>query len=600
MALIETFTEDFSNLDNWTRLNSDPNVVFDPGLIVSIFGHAPSTSVADTLYTNDTFDFQGSWYSVLMDGFALVHGPDGWTTNAVTIGDFTGSVPGPMAMTIEYVAAEAYPYLIEVRDYYGLSTPVQFVPPGQFIIGAKEEGGIVTAGYSTNDGDSWTELLSWTYTPPVSPTNFMIGVSFTTDNDLNYSFVFNSLNAREPFVGAPLFENLDEPFDNLDQWTITGSLGAVPVVADGSVVFNVASGQNNNRAIQTVNEYVIGDSWVSFRIKSTGPYPQTVSQIDVGGLTIYALNSYPGSPGLSISVGSNLSTVPTGSQPYVLVDADDDDNVTVYYALDETEAAAGNWVAVNDPEPLTDFNLGSATTMKLGCISFGTPSSSYDIEYDQINQYNLEGAVGGGEPELTEVDAAALSSNWNVESVVSKTLLTDWSQDVPYLRHSTRHLHRTIFEYLEGHLEAMGWTVSGSTPFGAPVVTMQAELPEEWDEQSVLMPGTVALTLGDEAQALNQEMGGPLALIEVPFFVDVFMDTPGTTLALALDIRDIFCGRAPGSTRYLRVKNYNPSTPVDAPGYTMEFDDVYRQNQKKNWETVKITANMYFQDVEGN
>jgi hypothetical protein len=185
---------------------------------------------------------------------------------------------------------------------------------------------------------------------------------------------------------------------------------------------------------------------------------------------------------------------------------------------------------------------------------------------------------------------------------VSSTLECSWKtmEYSTYLRHSTRHLHKTVFDYVNAQLTNMGWTIDGDVPFGAPPVVMQDVLPEEWDEESLLEPGTVAVTLGDEDAATNEELGGPLASIEVPFFIDVFMDTPGTTLALALDIRDILCGRVPGSSRHHNVTNYNPSTPTPPTGYTFVFEDVIRENVRKNWEVVKATAVMYFPDSEGN
>lgn len=166
-----------------------------------------------------------------------------------------------------------------------------------------------------------------------------------------------------------------------------------------------------------------------------------------------------------------------------------------------------------------------------------------------------------------------------------------------YLRHSSRHLHRTVFDYLAGQLEELGWTVSGSVPFNSPVVKMQEVLPDEWKGDSVLAPGTLAVTLGDEPSAEGQELGGPLAQIEIPLFVDCFMDTPATTLALALDVRDIFCGRLPGTVRYLNVTDYNdPDMPV-ADGYSIEFTDVTRERIKKDWEVIKVTVVLTFPEV---
>jgi hypothetical protein len=229
------------------------------------------------------------------------------------------------------------------------------------------------------------------------------------------------------------------------------------------------------------------------------------------------------------------------------------------------------------------FAPGEEITLVFQYISIGSYPTDVDLRIDSINLFS---PFGEPEPELTEVYAATMNSTWNI--------------GVPFLRHSTRHLHKSLFDYLEARLDDLKWTISGEVPFGCPPVIMQDVLPEEWDEESVLVPGTLALTIGDEARSLGQELGGPLAMIEVPFFVDVFMDTPGTTLALALDVRDILCGRTKNSTRYPTMYNYNMDPEVQAPGFSIEIEDVFRSNIKRNWEVVKFTAVMYFQDSEGN
>lgn len=375
-----------------------------------------------------------------------------------------------------------------------------------------------------------------------------------------------------------LFEDFVEPFDNLDQWTVLGGIGTAPIPGSGIVSFPVTTGLSVNRRIITNDFYELDASYVSFQILSVGSYPEVVGTFGLGGLlTGYALLNYPGNEGmLTLTNGVNVFAMADDTQPYIAFYQSGTDIIMAYSENGTSWNTLGQ-VAISSLNP-----SGDGYKLIMGDAAFGAAGSDYVQQFGNINQVNPLIPAG---PSLTEVDAAPLVMEWNIGQ---------WM-----LRHSTRHLHRTVFDYLNDQLTAMGWTVEGDVPFNAPVVTLQDVLPDEWDEASVLEPGTVALTLGDEDAALNQEMGGPLALIQVPFFVDCFMDTDSTALALALDIRDIFTGRAPGSVRFLDVINYNPDTPQVAVGYTVEFDDVIRQRVKKSWHVVKITAMLYFPDAEG-
>lgn len=375
-----------------------------------------------------------------------------------------------------------------------------------------------------------------------------------------------------------LFENWVEPFTDLSQWNVVGSVGSDPYVAGGNLFFPVHMGETYDREIHETTAYDLTNSWVSFRIKATGSYNQgIVSYIGTEEGPIFVLNDYPGHPGMTFNLGPDLVTIPINSQPLIIIYADSS-TATYAYSLDE----AVTWTT------MFTRSLSAVTASGLSHFQFGVyplfaAVEDYFLEYSDINQFNLDGPVL---PPVTQVDAAPLIVQWNFETF--------------YLRHSTRHLHKTVFDYLSNQLATLGWTVDGDVPFDAPTVRLQEELPDEWDSAKVLKPGTVAITLGDENEAKNQELGGPLALIQVPLFIDVFMDTPGTTLALALDVRDIFTGRLPGTVRFLDVYDYSPNTPAIAQGYRMEFEDVIRQNVKKNWEVVKITAMLYFPDSEGN
>lgn len=169
-----------------------------------------------------------------------------------------------------------------------------------------------------------------------------------------------------------------------------------------------------------------------------------------------------------------------------------------------------------------------------------------------------------------------------------------------YLRHSARHVHQTVASYLREHLTSLGWIgPPESTPFGATPVRLRTSHPPEWKEESRLEAGTIAVTLGDENAALLEELGGPLSSVEHPIFVDIFMDNEAITLALALDVRDLFHGRLPGSARWLSVLDFTYDPPTPVAGWALEFDDITRVRPEtaSNWQIVKTTAVTYFPEI---
>lgn len=163
-----------------------------------------------------------------------------------------------------------------------------------------------------------------------------------------------------------------------------------------------------------------------------------------------------------------------------------------------------------------------------------------------------------------------------------------------WLRHAPRHIHQTVVEYLTGQLDALGWTdaTEANRPFGAPQVRIQSYLPPESELTSVTA-GLVAITLGDEFDAVDEELGGPLHSQEVPFFVDCFMDKDAHALALATDVRDALRGRHTGAKRSLPVKDYSQAPATEVAGWRLEFVDIEREQIHRipiYWQTVRTTA----------
>lgn len=169
-----------------------------------------------------------------------------------------------------------------------------------------------------------------------------------------------------------------------------------------------------------------------------------------------------------------------------------------------------------------------------------------------------------------------------------------------WLRHSSRFLHSSVGKYIEDQLAVLGWTVAGSVPFDAPVVTVIEGFPHEWEAVSKLTPGKVAISLGDERDTVEQEMGGPLVLQDIPIFIDCYMDTEAATLALACDVRDICKGRLSGTSQMIPMLDFRVTpTPTVVPGWVVELTDVVRErvDVRPNWQVVKVTASTLFNEV---
>ena len=169
-----------------------------------------------------------------------------------------------------------------------------------------------------------------------------------------------------------------------------------------------------------------------------------------------------------------------------------------------------------------------------------------------------------------------------------------------FLRHAGRHVHHTVANHIETQLGVLNWTTVGNVPFDSPPVQVRRTSAIVGGTLGkTTKAGTVAVTLGNEFASDPEELGGPLSSQEYPIFIDVFQDTEATTLALALDVKDILMGRFPNTSRFLPVIDQTTGTPVD--GWKIEFDDVERVEPDYNfalfWQVVKVTAVAYFPEV---
>lgn len=162
-----------------------------------------------------------------------------------------------------------------------------------------------------------------------------------------------------------------------------------------------------------------------------------------------------------------------------------------------------------------------------------------------------------------------------------------------YLRFATRHLQASVANHIATALAQLGWTgTAGPVPLGttAAVVTTRRLRAEE-----AVVGNLVAISFGDEPDEDPLELGGGLVAIEHHLFVDCVGIEEPHALSLASDVKDLLTGRAPGTSRFITLRDYT-SDAVGTPvlGHTLEAEDVMRDKPngpdwRAKWHVVKAT-----------
>lgn len=169
-----------------------------------------------------------------------------------------------------------------------------------------------------------------------------------------------------------------------------------------------------------------------------------------------------------------------------------------------------------------------------------------------------------------------------------------------FLRHSPRHVQKTVVDYVRAQLTTLGWFLDEGAPFGVTPVRLSTSRPFVGSKiNPELGDGSLTITLGSEFQPDDLELGGPLAEQEFPFFCDIFMADEQIALALAADVRDAFLGRHETAVRAMPVIDQETGEP--APGWRMEFDHVDRVSPDHAfplaWQSVRCTAVVQYQEM---
>lgn len=135
-----------------------------------------------------------------------------------------------------------------------------------------------------------------------------------------------------------------------------------------------------------------------------------------------------------------------------------------------------------------------------------------------------------------------------------------------YIRSQDRMVYQSVFDYVSAQLDALGWNSStvADLPFGATVpITL---LEEQLDPKLTAMaPNTVAMSEGMQPDDAEGELGasyGGLWIIRHTLFIDVYGESIGVAKALSSDLRGMFTGKLPGTSRYLPMTDYRTASGV--------------------------------------
>jgi hypothetical protein len=177
-----------------------------------------------------------------------------------------------------------------------------------------------------------------------------------------------------------------------------------------------------------------------------------------------------------------------------------------------------------------------------------------------------------------------------------------------YIRSQDRMVYQSVFAYVSAQLNILGWKSStvADLPFGATVpITL---LEEQLDPKLAAMaPNTVAMSEGAQPDDQEGELGasyGGLWIIRHTLFVDIYGESIGVAKALSSDLRGMFTGKLPGTSRYLPMTDYSLNPPAPAAGHMLRFEDVEVDRplggaSKLRWEVVKATAVHEYNATEG-
>lgn len=167
------------------------------------------------------------------------------------------------------------------------------------------------------------------------------------------------------------------------------------------------------------------------------------------------------------------------------------------------------------------------------------------------------------------------------------------------LRFRSRHVHKTVADYLESGLDDLGW-VTAPVNFGTTPVTFSEFEPDEPNPTEILV-NTVSITMGDELPDAELELGGRLLSTKWVLFVDVYGANRSITNSICSDVKALladlylpvleFTTSSAGVATTERLEVDRDTILVERPTESADAKDI-----RKNWRVVKATVEVTFQE----
>lgn len=174
---------------------------------------------------------------------------------------------------------------------------------------------------------------------------------------------------------------------------------------------------------------------------------------------------------------------------------------------------------------------------------------------------------------------------------------------LPALRFRGRHVQQTIASYIQQQMTDLGW-VDSPVNFGGTMMTFIESPPEETAAATAVPPNTMSISLGDEPDELEEQMGGGLYTVLYSLFVDIYGESYSGSRSIAIDVKDILTRKS------IPVFDWTASTPAQVLGAWIEFQNVSgsrtpqaalnAEGFRKYWRVVTAGALVTFSDDEAN
>lgn len=168
---------------------------------------------------------------------------------------------------------------------------------------------------------------------------------------------------------------------------------------------------------------------------------------------------------------------------------------------------------------------------------------------------------------------------------------------IPQTRFRSRHVHKTVAEFLEEKLGQLGW-ITAPVNFNTTPVTFKEIQPDE--NGITVETNTVSVTAGDLGADEEIQLGGGLYEVAIPIFVDVYGEKASVSQSIAEDLKEQMAyGRVLPLLDWSDVQN-----PVAVAGAYIEMENVIgperpqasqvSQDFRRNWRVVKAEAHVIY------